>query len=265
MTTRKQRIKHERLHSHYQKIAYRRLIKELRAMLGGIPLDYISYETALATVALNVNEDTVRDMLNKVYLDIGLKYGRKSIAEINKIIEKKSDVPYPLFSEKYQRFIFNYLIDPKKGGVKVVSISDTLTKSVMKIVAESQAEGLTNAQMAKKVQETVNKPNFYRWKAMRITKTETSFAMNTARETSFEESTIKMTKTWGHGGSANPRHDHAQMDGVTIGADELFTLPNGETCKYPHDPVLTASQVVNCACFYGYEALRDSDGNIVYK
>jgi hypothetical protein len=52
----------------------------------------------------------------------------------------------------------------------------------------------------------------------------------------------KASKTWITG--ANPREDHAAMDGETVSIDEDFS--NG--AKWPGDPVLGAEGVANCNC-----------------
>lgn len=52
----------------------------------------------------------------------------------------------------------------------------------------------------------------------------------------------RATKTWETG--ANPRPDHASMDGETVGIDENFS--NGG--NWPGDPVLGAEGVSNCNC-----------------
>jgi ferric-dicitrate binding protein FerR (iron transport regulator) len=49
-------------------------------------------------------------------------------------------------------------------------------------------------------------------------------------------------KTWATG--PNPRAEHAEMDGETVGNDETFS--NG--AKWPGDPILGADGVAGCNC-----------------
>ena len=55
---------------------------------------------------------------------------------------------------------------------------------------------------------------------------------------------VRRTKTWRHHGSAQPRADHAAMDGETVGLDEKFS--NG--ADFPGDMGLSAADAVNCHC-----------------
>lgn len=251
----------ERLHLYYQKRAYTNLIKDFRKILGSIPYDNLNYEFPDKILALNINHRTIEKTLTNLYLEVGLKYGKHVVRDLES--EKKALKPFPLFSERFIKFVSDYLL--KSGGEKIVSITDTLAKSVLSVIKEAQSAGLTQSKMAKLVQETVNKPNFYRWQAMRIARTESLFAMNSAKVESFESNSYEVNKVWIQGGSRHPRADHSIMDGVEVGSEEPFNLPNGEQCMFPGDSSLSASQVINCSCSIQYKPVRDNNGNLIFK
>lgn len=253
----------EKLHIYYQKLAYRMLIKDFRKMLASIPYNNLNYEFPEAVISLNVNDEALEKSMFNLYKLIGLRYGKKVGADLNKFEREQKDIPFPLFSEKFLRFISNYFL--KEGGKKVRSLTETMTKKVLKIIKDASNDGLTQSQMAKLVQETVNKPNFYRYNAMRIARTESLFALNSAKVVSFENNTFIVKKVWRQGGSRHPRADHSIMDGVEVGETEYFTLPNGERALYPGDKSLSAEQVINCSCSITYKPLRNSEGDLVYK
>lgn len=253
----------ERLHIYYQKLAYRMLIKDFRKMLASIPYDNLNYEFPEAVIALNVNDEALEKSMFNLYKLIGLRYGKQVGADLNKFEREQKDIPFPLFSEKFLKFISNYFL--KEGGKKVRSLTETMTNKVLKIIKDASNEGLTQAQMAKLVQETVNKPNFYRYNAMRIARTESLFAMNSAKVTSFENNSFVVDKIWIQGGSRHPRADHSIMDGTKVGESEYFTLPNGERALYPGDKSLSAEQVINCSCTIAYAPKRNAEGDLIYK
>jgi len=253
----------ERLHTYYQKRAYTRLIKDFRKMLGEIPYNNLTGANSRAIIALNINDETLKKTLYNLYLDIGLKYGKHVVRDLNKTIENKAKKPYPLFSENFIKFITDFF--EKSGGKKVVSLTETMTDKVLKVISDSQAEGLTQAETIDLVKKTVNKPSFYRYNAMRIARTESLFAMNAAKVKSFKDSTIKVVKVWRQGGSRHPRADHSIMDGTEVQSESPFTLPNGERCMFPGDPSLSAGSVINCSCSISYKPVRDSNGDLVYK
>lgn len=257
----------ERLHVYYQKRAYSVIIKDFRKMLKSIPYDNI-LEAPEAVIALNINDEALSKTMYKMYLDIGLKYGKHVVSDLskeksNKLNLELKDGVYPLFSEKFIRFITNYF--KTDGGKKIVTLTQTMSKKVLRVISDASEKGLTQAKTIDLIKKTVNKSNFYRYNAMRIARTESLFAMNSAKVESFESSDFKVNKVWIQGGSKHPRIEHTMMDGVKVGSEDYFTLPNGERCMYPGDTSLSASQVVNCSCTIAYEPVRDNDGSLVYK
>jgi len=263
------RANYQRLRLHYQKLAYRSLNKEFKKLLKSIPFDNLNYEFPQAVIALNLNEDSLRDAMEKIYLDVGLKYGK----HVNRDIEKEQKHYFPnlqtkqsqygLFSEKFIKWVRNYF--QTQGGRKVVSLTDTMTKKVLRVIDEAKAEGLTQSQMVKKVRDDLGKSNFYKGQIWRIVRTETAAALNTSSQISFETSEIEMEKEWILGGSANHRADHVEMDGTRVKWDEDFVLPNGNTLRYPGDPNGEPGDIINCSCSSGYVPIRDASGRLVYK
>jgi len=251
----------ERLHRYYEKKAYTSLIKDFRKILGSIPYNNLTYEFSDKIIALNINEKALEKTMLNLYLDIGLKYGKQVVRDLES--EKKAKKPFPLFSERFIKFITDYF--KKSGGEKIEIITKTLSKSVLKVISDAQAAGLTQEKMIDLVKKTVNKPNFYRWQAMRIARTESLFAMNASKKESFKSNSFKVNKVWRQGGSRHPRADHSIMDGTEIPSEDAFTLPNGERCQFPGDDSLSASQVINCSCSIAYKPVRDSGGNLVLK
>jgi hypothetical protein len=251
----------ERLHRYYEKRAYRSLIKDFRRILKGIPYDNLSYELSDKVIALNINDAIIKGTLKNVYLEVGLKYGKHVVRDLQS--ETKALKPFPLFSERFIKFVTDYLL--RFGGVKIVSITETLAKSVLSVIREAQEAGLSQSKMINLVRDKVNKPNFYRWQAMRIARTESLFAMNSAKVESFESNAFKVNKIWVQGGSRHPRADHSIMNGTEVPSEQSFTLPNGERAMYPGDNSLSASQTINCSCTIAYKPVRDNNGNLVMK
>lgn len=255
----------ERLHVHYQKRAYTIFRKEFRRLLSEIKFEDLNYDYPEAVIALSINDESLTKALKKVYLDIGLKYGKHVVNDIQKFINKetKARKPYPLFSEAFMRMINQFMSN--RGGKKVVRLTKTMTDKVVNQIKKAQEQGESIDEMVKRIKKEVNKSNFYRYEAMRIARTESLFAMNSAKQLSFENTDLVMMKVWIHGGSSNPRDGHLRMDGVKVAENDYFVMPNGERMKYPGDMSASASQVINCSCTFGYEALRDRNGNVVFK
>ena len=253
----------ERLHRHYEKRSYRYVIREFRKIIKSIDFDNLDFETSNVTIEKSVNNKNLEKVIYNMYMDTGTKFGRFVNAELQREIEKKEMPSYALFSDKFAEFISRYL--QKEGAKKVVGLTDTLRESIASVIDKAQKEGKTQAQMVTLVKNTVNKPNFYRSRALRIVRTETLFAMNSAKQVSYQDTDLVVNKVWVHGGSAEARVEHLQMDGVEVKDGEPFILPDGTRMMYPGDQSADASQVVNCSCTFAIRPLRDSNGELILK
>ena len=81
-----------------------------------------------------------------------------------------------------------------------------------------------------------------------IARQETSTALSTG-QFDMMKAAGAATKTWHHRPQKNPRPDHVDMDGETVGIDQRFS--NG--LRFPRDPEDgRAEQLINCRCYLTY-------------
>lgn len=87
------------------------------------------------------------------------------------------------------------------------------------------------------------------WQIRRIVHTETMQAMSVGQYEAMEDLGMEYRKVW-TATFNNTRPEHEYMDGVTVGRDEFFILPNGDRMLYPHDTLhgASAENVINCQC-----------------
>jgi uncharacterized protein with gpF-like domain len=87
-------------------------------------------------------------------------------------------------------------------------------------------------------------------RALTIARTESTGALNgghaAAREQLIQEGLVAGSE-WSTMGDDIVREDHADADGQTIGAHDLFVV-GGESCPYPGYFGLSAAQRINCRC-----------------
>jgi hypothetical protein len=88
-----------------------------------------------------------------------------------------------------------------------------------------------------------------------IFKTEVNRVGNLAsseRTKQFQTQIPELKKQWIHSHVGIPRAGHLMLDGVIVGANENFRLFGEDGRIYfpqaPHDPMLPASEVINCKC-----------------
>ena len=93
-----------------------------------------------------------------------------------------------------------------------------------------------------------------RYRARRAAVTESLRAHSVAQEESIQQSPAVEDKEWVHTGSFrnDPRPNHQAMSGQIVPKNEPFVLTgaDGSTYypQYPRDPILPASESVNCHC-----------------
>jgi hypothetical protein len=108
-----------------------------------------------------------------------------------------------------------------------------------------------------------------------IARTETIGAVNQVKQNYMEEfqdrnDDTEVIKIWRHGKSKNPRPHHLEMDGVSIGINDLFVLFDKETKKviktpYPHWDNLPPSESINCVCQCQYEMRKKEPSQGIYE
>ncbi|PAF18602.1 phage minor head protein [Terribacillus saccharophilus] len=115
--------------------------------------------------------------------------------------------------------------------------------------AVEEGQSIADVEMAMK-----DLPAFNRNRARTTAITEVLTASSHAQHETYAQSPAVTGKKWKHSGGKknNPRENHVALDGTVVGVDELFTIPGSlETCSYPRDPSLPASERVHCHCVLG--------------
>lgn len=104
------------------------------------------------------------------------------------------------------------------------------------------------------------------YQARRVAVTEVLRAHSVAREEAIQQSPSTDRKEWKHTGAHknNPRPNHVDMDGQIVPKSQPFELVGKDGAiyhpKYPRDPILPASETVNCHCIHRGVAADDALG-----
>lgn len=254
-------------HAIYEAMALRILLKELRKIFKRINFNNLSFNEALnsAIVQLAVNPLELKKILYEIDYSIGIDWGNKQGKKLAReiTIELANGKPYPFYSTEFRDRAIEYY--NTYGGQNITSISETMAKAVIEEIKAGTYELETVEQMAERIQKVVNNPKFYKWQALRIARTETTFAMNSASEMVDEVSGLVMTKRWISRRDGRERKSHGEANGQVVLQNELFTV-GGQKLKFPGDGSsgATASNLVNCRCTRGYEPKRDENGRLIF-
>ena len=104
------------------------------------------------------------------------------------------------------------------------------------------------------------------YQARRVAVTEVLRAHSVAREEAIQQSPSTDRKEWRHTGAHKnkPRPNHVEMDGQIVPKDKPFELQGRDGVvyhpMYPRDPILPASETVNCHCIHRGVAADDALG-----
>lgn len=249
----------QKQHSIYERKAYRIIQDHLKKILSDLPLNNLSLNTYQAVIYANITDEKVRLMLLDVYKTIGFNYGNK----VNSAIErtKKDNI---LFNDTLLREILLFLNN--QGLAKVVSVKDTLIQELIKeIGAELEKQG-SLISIRDVIYNVVRKSqSFYKWQALRIARTETTFSANFAATVAAQNSGFEMVKTWISVSDNRTRRDHAIENQQTVDFDKPFKMADGTLMMYAGDPDAPARQVINCRCTIGFEGKRDANGMLILK
>lgn len=259
--------KHIALHKIYEAQALRILLKEFRDIGRRISFSVLTESNAANLVAIAVNEQKFEKALFKLHLSIGLKAGEIQLQEFevwNKNKKRRKPSQYPLFSKVFQQYLLDYY--NSQGGDQIVTLTETYTQAVINELKKATDEAITADAIAERMRKVVNSPNFYKWQALRIARTETTFAVGAATEVTKEYSLFEVEKVWIHLDRPGQRDSHAAMNGKTVGQKELFEI-DGEKLSYPGDRSngATARNLINCMCRRGYRPKKDANGDWIMK
>jgi len=178
----------KKLHSLYERKAYRIVKKHIKEILQKIPVNNVSLSTYEWLIQGNITDEQIKTMLLELYNTIGLNYANR----VNKEIEKTKKVNI-LFNEYLLQQILLFLSN--EGAVKVTSVRETLIADVIKSIKDSLGENATVIDLQNAIYAIVRRSQtFYKWQALRIARTETTSASNFSAFETAKASNLLMEK-----------------------------------------------------------------------
>lgn len=255
----------QKLYPSYERKAFRILLKAFRDFSKKIPFEFLTPDNAQNVISITIKQSNLEKALFKVHYTIGNHAGRLQLKEFQKWemeIKKIKPSSYPLFSKAFQTWLVDYY--SKFGGENIKLLTETYVASVVSEIKKSTDNNETLEQMRDRIIKAVDSPNFYNWQAMRIARTETTFAVNAGTEISGDFTVIEMQKRWMSMRDGRERPSHLTADNQIVGKDELFIV-GGEKLRYPGDRQngATAKNLVNCLCARTFIPKSNPDGSFI--
>ena len=192
----------------------------------------------LFTTIVEANDARYKPVLSKATTDIGFGFNRvEAINEWGRAYTQGRDTQFS-------------------------NISRIMTQDIVDDIEIYQREGVGVDQIGRNIRRKYTQINKNR--AALIARTEThnaaGYAQNAYHRDLGSELGISMQKQWVATLDARTRSAHAAMNGVKVGMDEDFNMPNGAIMGYAGDNKGGAANVINCRCVTVY---IDADDDVV--
>lgn len=243
----------------YERKAYRIVNKHIKAIIKKLPIDNFSLFNYEILIELNITYQQIYNMFLDIYKTIGLDYGNRVYNELEKT--KKANI---LLNEQLLKEILLFLSN--EGGVKIVTVRQTLIEELIKSIQKSLGENGTIVDLRNAIFESVIKNQSYKkWMALRIARTETTFAAGFTAMKTAEQSDLVLQKEWISVLDNRTRIDHRLVDNNVVDFNEPFIMASGSLLQYPGDTSAPANEVINCRCTIAFIPKRDAEGNLILK
>jgi len=263
-----------KLHKKYERLAYFELQRTFHKWSQDINWDVLTKENFKLEIGMSVDDKLMEESFVKIYTGIGLEHGKRVGKDINRDLKDFTlDAFTSAFLKNMNRFLAQY------GLQKVDYISQSYKDEIILMFQERLDNGMTIEDAQREIRKIVMQPNFYRYQALRIARTETTSASNFASSQASGVSGYVMEKIWISTLDARTRrlgipsfkqkYDHYHMNGETVGEKEQFGKTKKqfallkELMMYPGDPKASAGNIINCRCTVGVRAKRDANGDLI--
>lgn len=269
MTEKQYRKQWLRWHGQYEKIAYRLFMKAFRNSANKIPFDLLNESNYEVFIRTNVKEEDFIELYYNLYKEIGLIHGKRVGKQVNRQLK---EFTVDAFLNAIERDLLTWLYENSLS--RITSVQQTYVSYLQELIAKGRAENKTVREIAKEIQESVNRRNFYRYQALRIARTETTAAANYASTIVSQTSGVVQQKVWISASDVRTRRlpenefSHVAMNGVRVEENEMFKVPSKigyEELRFAGDPKGSGANVINCRCSNVLVAKRDVNGRFIRR
>jgi hypothetical protein len=224
-----------------------------------------------------ISDKALKKTIYKLHLAMGTKMALISESAVKKSV-KGVYVPMEYKSQKTDAFQYAIIQVLQNDGLDQLAadITETTKDQIRRFLVESAEKNYT-------LPETIallRTSGITDYRAELIARTETGRAANIGSMVGATATGLVTLKEWIASKDARTRRqpidqtDHLIMDGVKIPMNAKFQVPNikgrlmGENGRYdpmehPCDSSASASNVCNCRCTLGYEAVRGANGKLL--
>jgi SPP1 gp7 family putative phage head morphogenesis protein len=203
----------------------------------------------------SVDSEPITKAMQSIYVKTGKHFAVKTYNGLTKSKQMKR-VTQPV-TEDYWFDYMNRFVTAKLGQrIRWITgtTEDVFKDTCRRITSAGIETGASVETMAREIMAKLDVTQYYR--AERIARTEVNTASNEASIAGAKATGLELVKEWMSFIDEKTRDSHAFMNGVTVGIDEKFEVPDAygviDLMDYPLDPAGSASNVIECRCTIGY-------------
>jgi hypothetical protein len=229
-----------------QRLAY----KELSSIYNDIKrvVIYQSPEQAIGLLD-NIQAETFRQLAAKIYSSEGATFYLWQQKELSKKKDFiRDDFQVGFFSEIWKA-IMGDVLSNSLLLIRFSKMAEKTRNDIRKILIAGTSANMSKVDIGRMITGQIG---YVKTRALRIARTETTYAASLGSYRAAKDSTLPLSKVWTHGGGGkDPRPHHVALTGTTVGKEAYF-LVNGQNMLYAGDPNGGAAEVINCTCNVTY-------------
>lgn len=226
--------------------SYKLAYKELSLIYNDVKRIATTQTPEQALSALNnIQPERFKNLAGKIYSKEGETFYLWQQAQLSK---KKDfvgeDFQTGFFSEVW-RSIMNNVLSNANLLVRFSNMAETTRKDIRKVLLTGINGNMSKVQIGRLISAQIG---YVKHRALRIARTETTYASSLGTERAAKDSVLPLMKVWTHGGGGkDPRPHHVALSGTSVRKGDFFNV-GGEKMLYPGDPNGGVGEVVNCTC-----------------
>lgn len=252
----------------YSSLFYGVLKSELEAFAKDVKR--LGPQAAISGLGAANWDDKIFPILQKMYKEIGVKFGNATFRAIS-VDSKKAADPYGL-NDEFLDELTSFLI---QWGFYLASLMAKTTKDrLIILVTKAMADGLSTEDIYLLI---LSDPQlrYAKYRSVMIARTEVMRASNYASLKGAQKHPFLVDKVWIATRDARTRripkdfYDHWNMDGQTVEYNQPFISADKVgrpiVVDAPGDPTAPRGFTINCRCAVAFVPRRDANGQLIMK
>jgi len=249
-----------KLHGGYERYGFKLFRTALKAQVAPV-LNHIKRYGSITPELADylVSKQPVETAYRDLYLKIGVRQAAYTRRWINSVGRSQKGI-MSFFSEKWSRLMQAFFTD--HAAQRVSDVTETTREKIRKALSDSA--DMTLSEQATYLEDTLGSDGFTRYRAMMISRTETTTAANCGAALGNEDADYLTAKQWLSILDNNTRPNHVDANGQQVENTDYFIV-GGYQCMYPGDMSLPANEVINCRCTTIYVPILSASGLPILK